>query len=103
MDITCVHISVKPEHIEDFILASKLNHEGSVREQGNLRFDVLQSADDPAKFMLYEVYVSKEAAAAHKQTDHYLAWKGKVAEWMAKPREGIKYSAICPTGADQWK
>ena len=56
MIVTCVHVFVKPEHVEDFIAASKQNHENSVQEPGNRRFDVLQSTEDPTRFLLYEAY-----------------------------------------------
>ena len=96
MIVTCVHVDVKSEHVEEFIQATRTNHENSVREPGNLRFDVLQSDADPTKFLLYEAYESKEAASAHKQTDHYLAWRKAVEPWMAKPRVGVPYTGIAP-------
>ena len=96
MIVTAVHVYVKPEYIDEFIRASTKNHLSSIAEAGNMRFDVLQDAGDPAKFMLYEAYENENYAAAHKQTAHYLEWREKVAPWMAIPREGIKYSAICP-------
>ena len=66
MHVTIVRVQVKPEHIQDFIEASRLNHAGSMREAGNRRFDVLQRADDPTEFVLYEAYASaEEATAAH--------------------------------------
>ena len=96
MHTTLVHVHVKTEHIDDFIEACRLNHEASTQEAGNRRFDVLQSADDPTRFILYEAYVSKEDAAAHKQTPHYLAWRDSVAEWMASPRKGVAYNGLYP-------
>ena len=96
MTVTCVYVHVKEENIDDFIEASTRNHLGSVQEPGNLRFDVIQSADEPGKFLLYEAYESAEAAAAHKETAHYLEWKEAVAPWMAEPRKGVKYNSICP-------
>ena len=96
MYVTCVYVWVKPENVNDFIKASLENHNDSVKEPGNLRFDVLQSSNDPTQFLLYEAYDSLEAAAAHKQTPHYLKWKETVAPWMAKPREGIPYRALAP-------
>lgn len=96
MIVAVVHVYVKPEHIEDFITASTKNHLNSIKELGNLRFDVLQDVDDPAKFVLYEAYESEEFAAAHKNTSHYLEWRETVASWMAKPREGVKHFSICP-------
>lgn len=95
MHVTLVHIHVKPDHVADFIAASRTNHLHSVREPGNYRFDVLQQADDPARFVLYEAYDSAEAAAAHKQTAHYLQWRDSVAGWMASPRQGVLHHGIC--------
>ena len=54
MYVTLVNVHVKSEHVEDFIEASRANHESSVREPGNLRFDVLQLEEDPCRFILYE-------------------------------------------------
>ena len=68
MIVTCVHVKVRPEKIQEFIEAMTLNHRGSVEEPGNLRFDVLQQADDPARFMIYEAYESEEAVRLHKET-----------------------------------
>ena len=96
MQVTIVHVSVKPENIEAFKEACRINHEKSVQEPGNLRFDVLQLTDDPSKFVLYEAYQSKEHAAKHKDTTHYLAWREAVADWMAEPRQGIAYNGLYP-------
>ena len=98
MHVTFVHVHVKPDHIAEFLEATRLNHEASVQEAGNRRFDVLQSPDNPAHFVLYEAYASAEDAAAHKQTAHYLAWRETVADWMAEPRQGIPFNGLFPQG-----
>ncbi len=96
MYATTVMIHVKEEHVQDFIDASIPNHEGSIREPGNRRFDVLQSVEDSTRFVLYEAYDSREAAAAHKETGHYRRWRERVAPYMAEPRAGIAYRAVRP-------
>ncbi len=96
MHVTLVHVHVKPEHVDAFVEATRANHEGSVREPGNLRFDVLRSSDDPTRFVLYEWYVDEAAAAAHKKTAHYLEWREVVADWMASPRRGLRYEGLMP-------
>ena len=96
MHVTLVHVHVRPEHVEDFIEACRRNHEASVQEEGNRRFDVLQSPDEPARFILYEAYASAEDAAAHKETSHYRRWRETVADWMAEPRQGMAYSGLFP-------
>ena len=97
MYVTVVYVSVKPDNIDAFKEACRLNHESSIQEPGNLRFDVLQLADDPARFVLYEAYKTQQAAAAHKETAHYLQWRETVADWMAEPRQGITYNGLYPT------
>lgn len=96
MVVTTVFVHVKEENIQEFIAASIENHKGSVQEPGNLRFDVLQSKEDPTRFLLYEAYESSEAAAEHKKTAHYLKWRETVAPWMAEPRQGIPYESLAP-------
>lgn len=98
MHVTIVHVSVKAENIDAFKEACRLNHESSVQEPGNLRFDILQSADEATKFVLYEAYKTQQDAAAHKNTAHYLAWRETVADWMAEPRQGINYEGLHPLG-----
>ena len=96
MVVTTVMVRVKPEHITAFIGETINNHEQSVLEPGNMRFDVLQSDDDPSSFLLYEAYDTRESAAAHKKTSHYARWRDTVAAWMAEPRNGIHYKALRP-------
>jgi autoinducer 2-degrading protein len=96
MHVTLVHVHVKPEHLEDFIAACAANHAASIQESGNRRFDVLQSPDDPCRFILYEAYATAADAAAHKETAHYLSWRETVADWMAEPRQGLSFNGLYP-------
>jgi len=96
MHVTLVHVHVAPERVADFLAACRANHEAAILEPGNLRFDVLQAAEDPAYFVLYEAYESAEASAAHKSTPHYARWKETVAPWMAEPRRGEIFTGHCP-------
>jgi autoinducer 2-degrading protein len=102
MIVTFVHVWVKQQYIKDFIEASTENHQNSIKEPGNLRFDLVQDADNPAKFVIYEAYESDDAAAAHKETNHYKKWRETVADWMAQPRKGEKHIIIAPTDKSLW-
>ena len=101
MQIVLVHVNVKSQFIEDFKQASMENASHSLKEVGVARFDVIQQTEDPRKFILVEVYKTAEAPAAHKETAHYARWRDTVAEMMAEPRQGIKYTNIFP-GDDNW-
>jgi autoinducer 2-degrading protein len=97
MFVTVVYVHVKPEHVGDFIESMRVNHENSVLEPGNLRFDILQQADDPTRFIAYEAYQDEASAKAHKETAHYLVWRDLASDWMAEPRLGVRYDGLFPT------
>lgn len=97
MYIVCVNVHVQPEHVEDFKAAIFKNHDGTRKEPGNLRFDVLQDLEDPTRFFLYEVYVSEEGFKEHQQTEHYLTWRETVQGWMAEKRIGKRYVNLMPS------
>lgn len=102
MHITLVKVYVKIDHVEDFIKATVENHKGSITENGNIRFDVLQTKEASNIFYLYEVYDCEESAKAHKKTEHYLKWRETVADWMEKSREGIGCHLVEPKDKTKW-
>ncbi len=87
---------IKEDDVDAFIAATRANHEASVGEPGNRRFDVLQAPEDATRFILYEAYASAADAAAHKETAHYLAWRDAVAGMMAEPRRGEPMNGLFP-------
>jgi len=94
MYVVSVTIHVKPGAERQFIEATLDNARNTRTEPGNLRFDVSQGEDDPLLFLLHEVYRTRDDFARHQQTEHYLRWKRTVADWMAQPRQGVKYNSI---------
>lgn len=102
MIVTAVTVFVKEAYIDAFINATLENHNNSIKESGNLRFDVLQCNNDKTRFLLYEAYESEEAAKAHKKTPHYALWRDTVEVMMEKPREGVAHSVIAPGDKKLW-
>jgi quinol monooxygenase YgiN len=99
MLIVQVHVHVKPECVVAFKAATQENARQSVREPGIARFDVVQQADDPTRFVLVEVYRTPDAPAAHKETKHYQVWRDAVAQMMAEPRTSVKFANLFPEDA----
>src|SRR5271166_4517127 len=98
MYVVCVTIKVKPEFVDQFIAASKLNQLGTrTTEPGNVRWDILQAEDDPTRIFLYEVYKTKEDFPIHQQTPHFLTWRATVQDWMAEPRVGVRHFSLSMT------
>ena len=96
MLIVQVEVHVKPEFVAAFREATLANARQSVREPGIARFDVLQRADDPERFLLVEVYRTAEAPMHHKETAHYNTWRVTVEEMMAEPRRSVKLANLFP-------
>ncbi len=96
MYIVNVHVKVKNVKIQDFIDATIENAKNSQKEPGMARFDVIQEIEDPTKFILVEVYFSKDDPAKHKETVHYKIWREKVENMMAEPRQSIKFVNCYP-------
>jgi autoinducer 2-degrading protein len=99
MLVVHVHVHVKLDQIEAFVAATRANCEASLQEAGVARFDFVQQADDPSRFVLIEAYKTAEAPAQHKQTAHYASWRDTVAPMMESPRSSVKYESLCPADA----
>lgn len=97
-----VHVAhhVKVERIDAYKAATLQNAQHTRQEPGNLRFDVLQQEDDPTRFLLVEVYRSPEAADAHRQSPHFLAWREAMSDIFAEMGSAKRYTAVFPAEAD---
>jgi quinol monooxygenase YgiN len=94
MLIVHVFVHVLPEAVDAFIDATRANAAASLREPGIARFDVVQSLEDPTRFVLVEAYRTEDAPGAHKETAHYATWRDTVADLMAEPRSSMRYRDI---------
>ena len=96
MHIVHIHVRVKPEFVEAFKQVAIENARESIQELGIARFDVIQQADDPTRFVLVEVYRTPDAPALHKATAHYQAWRDIAEAMMSEPRTRVVYSNAFP-------
>ncbi len=94
MLIVHVHVHVKPDCVEAFKRATLENARASVNEPGITRFDVVQQANDPTRFVLVEAYRTADAPVAHKKTGHYAKWRDTVALMSAEARGSVKYTEV---------
>ena len=101
MLIVHVFVHVKEDRIDDFQRATLENALNSINEPGIARFDVVHQKDDPARFILVEVYRTSGDPAKHKKTEHYVKWRDTVEEMMAEPRSSIKLTNVFP-GEKGW-
>ena len=102
MIVRIIDVYVKEQNIEEFKARTVENRQGSIKEAGVLRFDVLQSEIDPDHFLLYEVYRDQQATLDHKDTDHYQKWRAAVEPMMAGKRESTACTPVAPTDPGEW-
>jgi quinol monooxygenase YgiN len=78
------HLRSRPEAAERY-KARLLEHARTslAREPGAcLRFDVHQDASDPSLFLLIEIYRDQAALEAHRNSEHFQAYKRDTQDWV---------------------
>ncbi len=101
MFVQLVHIQVKPGRIEDFLDAFRINYEGTTREPGNLRFDVLQDPEDETRFTIVEIFRSAESVDDHRRTEHYKTTVALLEDIMTGPRSKDIYRLVMSDLVDE--
>jgi len=100
MYIVHIQVHVKPDQIEAFKSCTLENARNSLQEPGVARFDVIQQADDPTRFVLVEVYRTADDPARHKETAHYNRWREIAEPMLAEPRTRTIYANVFPDEED---
>jgi len=54
------------------------------KEPGCRQFDVHQERTDPTLFLLVECYDDEDAFEAHRTSEHYLAFREDVKDWVVE-------------------
>ena len=94
MFVMLVQLEIKPALLDEFKAAILKNAALSIeRDPGCLRFDVLQQADDPTRWVLYEVYDKEQAWVDHRNAAHFLAFM-EVGNRAIVTREATKLTGI---------
>eukprot|EP00406_Dinophysis_acuminata_P056976 CAMPEP_0179301070 /NCGR_PEP_ID=MMETSP0797-20121207/47365_1 /TAXON_ID=47934 /ORGANISM="Dinophysis acuminata, Strain DAEP01" /LENGTH=129 /DNA_ID=CAMNT_0021010569 /DNA_START=21 /DNA_END=410 /DNA_ORIENTATION=+ len=89
-----VQLQIKPDRIDDFLAAMKVDADGSRAEPGCLRFDLLRHPGDAGRFVVYEVYEDAAAKEAHKHTPHFKAWADFKASGGVLSQTGTVFDGI---------
>ena len=98
-----VTIRIKDGFADQFREASLGDAEGSTRDEpGCYRFDILQNAEDPNLFHLYEVYQDDAALDAHRETPHFKRWRSTVESMFDADIERVSMTTIFPSD-DGWR
>ncbi|MEN6385826.1 MAG: antibiotic biosynthesis monooxygenase [Phycisphaerales bacterium] len=96
MFVLHINVKVKHEFIEEFKQICIDNAKNSVKESKIRRFDFLQQADDPTRFLLVEAYDDESGIEAHKKTAHYNKWRAEAERMVDGERMRTKFTPIWP-------
>ncbi|MTH62787.1 antibiotic biosynthesis monooxygenase [Paracoccus shanxieyensis] len=94
MLVQLVHIKVLPGQRDAFIKAFRLNCDGTRREPGNIRFDLLCDPEDENSFHVYEVFRDDAALDTHRQTDHFRRCIALIDPMMETRRSKTFYTPV---------
>ena len=90
-------LTVKPEMRAEFIEAAKACIAGTVKEPGNIAYDLHESVTDPTKVVFVEQWENAEALGPHRTQEHMKTF-GRVAKnCLAAPP---KIEIITPANVD---
>jgi len=93
--VLVLELVVKPEHRDAFLEALWEDANGALdNEPGCLRFDVTVDAEDPNRFMLYEVYRDAEARQIHRAAPYLRRISTGLDIWLAVPSRMVVASPL---------
>jgi quinol monooxygenase YgiN len=72
------HVDVPPPRKDDCIALLNKLAEASRKDDGNVRFDIVQQTSRPNHFTVFEVWKSKKAFDAHSMTAHVREFRDKL-------------------------
>jgi (4S)-4-hydroxy-5-phosphonooxypentane-2,3-dione isomerase len=80
--VIIVEFRARPDQVEAFTALIDRHAGNSRTEEGCLAFDVCQDPDDPARFVLYEVYRDQAAHARHLEMDSYRWFRATAPDFL---------------------
>jgi autoinducer 2-degrading protein len=83
-----VLIECNPGRGAELIPALEANSRHSVEEPTCHRWEWSRHVENPDMFAIYELYDDAAAFEAHKQTEHFAAWKAATGSLIAKKESG---------------
>ena len=100
MHIVHVFFKVKENCIERFKEITLENAENSLKEEGVVRFEILQQQDNDCEFILNEIYLSPAEQLKHRESEHFKKWKSQVGDLLVHDYSFIKYNNVFPKDTD---
>lgn len=66
----------------------------TLKEEGCVQYDLHQSTSDPARFVFYENWTSREMLDRHSRSEHITAFRSVRDQILAEPGRVVTYTRI---------
>ncbi len=93
MLIVVANVYVQDGKQEEFLACAKKCVDATLKEAGNISYDLNQNAFDKTRFTFVENWQSKEALDLHMNEDHFKTFGAGVTPLLAKDLEIKVYDA----------
>ncbi|MEN8700464.1 putative quinol monooxygenase [Bacillus infantis] len=93
MIIIHAHITVDPAKRDVFLEKTKEVIKGSQAEEGNISYDLFESAGKENSFVMLEKWKDKEAVRLHGETAHFQNYMQEMKEVLAAPLKAERFEA----------
>ncbi len=88
-------IKVKEEMVDDVKNELESLVTSTVQEEGCINYNLHQSIDDSALFIMYENWESRDALDMHMASPHFKAWREKAKDLLAEIPQVTLCRKIC--------
>jgi autoinducer 2-degrading protein len=96
-----VTVHVRPKCLSAFIEATATQVRQTRQESGAIHYEVLQSEQNSAVFVIYEVYRSEQDFLFHRTAPHTELWKSAPEPILAQPRVAVRGRPLFSDGSDR--
>jgi len=87
-------MQAKPDQVDELRAALDMLVAETRREVGCQAYDLHVSADDPARFLIHEVWDSPSDLDAHGESDHIAAFGDRATPLLAEPPQVDRLTRI---------
>ena len=94
MHIVLVRLSVKPEFLDAFLVATLEMAHAALEEEGTRRFEVIRQEDDASRFVLYQAARSSDDHTADLASGHVKQWLASVEPMLVEPPQMTAYTQL---------
>jgi autoinducer 2-degrading protein len=95
-------VTVKQELVARFLEYLEVDVEGSLKEPGCVRFDVLRDEGAPNVYWIYEVYLDAAAYAEHQRQPHFVGFFANAGDTLACAPEIATTTTVMPRDGTYW-